>query len=351
MTAPREVQASVERVERKEPPEPEGWVPLYWSRVAEGWMTGSLCDTRDEAMVYMEDEIDNKRLVRIPPAPPEAAIVPEAVRFSLNELDTIRYVLFGAAIGKAVNLDEAAKEEVIALERRIHRFLAQPSAPPAAPSAGEGKVPVEAIRRLSVEYDDSSPFSGYSGTPSGNALRESDWIAVRSWLSGQPQPDAKVEPLTPEQKRETGIYDKFRVERTDGKSAPGQKHDGCSYFVLDLDHDKFAWPALDAYSTYCEEEFPVLAADLRRITDPNLAAYGMEPLAEALSRVPVPAATEPDEAVEEIPLQAINRYFICTCLGSVYFYSESLSGGDEARREDERQIREWLRARLGRAAK
>ena len=29
-----------------------------------------------------------------------------------------------------------------------------------------------------------------------------------------------------------GLYDKFHVRRTDGQSAPGQKHDGCKYFVV-----------------------------------------------------------------------------------------------------------------------
>lgn len=44
--------------------------------------------------------------------------------------------------------------------------------------------------------------------------------------------------------RTTGLYRKFIVTRTDGKSAPGQKHDGCDYFVLDLTHDPHAAPAL-----------------------------------------------------------------------------------------------------------
>ncbi len=59
-----------------------------------------------------------------------------------------------------------------------------------------------------------------------------------------------------------GLYGKFRVERVDGRSAPGEKHDGCDYFVLDLDHDPHSWPALKAYIESCREEFPVLADDL-----------------------------------------------------------------------------------------
>ena len=58
-----------------------------------------------------------------------------------------------------------------------------------------------------------------------------------------------------------GLYDKFRVERTDGTSAPGGKHDGCFYFVLDCTHDKFAEAALRAYAEACQAESPLLAAE------------------------------------------------------------------------------------------
>jgi hypothetical protein len=63
--------------------------------------------------------------------------------------------------------------------------------------------------------------------------------------------------------RTRGITDKFRISRTDGTSEPGGKHHACDYFVLDLDHDPFAIPALRAYADACEAEYPLLAADLR----------------------------------------------------------------------------------------
>ena len=44
-----------------------------------------------------------------------------------------------------------------------------------------------------------------------------------------------------------GLYRKFTVQRTDGRSAPGEKHENCHYFVLDLIHDPLARPALQAY--------------------------------------------------------------------------------------------------------
>ena len=59
-----------------------------------------------------------------------------------------------------------------------------------------------------------------------------------------------------------GLYGKFYVERTDGSSAPGKKHHGCEYFVLDLDHDKHAVAALRAYTLSCRKEYPLLADDL-----------------------------------------------------------------------------------------
>ena len=62
--------------------------------------------------------------------------------------------------------------------------------------------------------------------------------------------------------RERGIYRKFRIERTDGRSDPGKKHEHCEYFVLDLSHDEFAVPAIRAYAEACKYKYPTLADDL-----------------------------------------------------------------------------------------
>lgn len=59
-----------------------------------------------------------------------------------------------------------------------------------------------------------------------------------------------------------GLYNKFVIERTDGKSEKGEKHDGCDYFVLDLTHDPFARAALKTYADKCRYKYPHLAADL-----------------------------------------------------------------------------------------
>jgi hypothetical protein len=67
-----------------------------------------------------------------------------------------------------------------------------------------------------------------------------------------------------------GLYEKYSVKRTDGKSEPGQKHFFCKYYVLDLKHDKFARAALLAYADACKKEFPLLARDLYNIADEML---------------------------------------------------------------------------------
>lgn len=72
-----------------------------------------------------------------------------------------------------------------------------------------------------------------------------------------------------------GLFRKFDVRRTDGSSAPGGKHEGCEYFVLDTTHDKLAAVALEAYADACEATHPLLAEDLRKRY--GLAALPAEP--------------------------------------------------------------------------
>lgn len=67
-----------------------------------------------------------------------------------------------------------------------------------------------------------------------------------------------------------GLYVKYRVERTDGKSAPGEKHAGCRYFVLDVDHDIFAAAALEAYARACRREYPKLAHNILQMLHPEV---------------------------------------------------------------------------------
>lgn len=66
--------------------------------------------------------------------------------------------------------------------------------------------------------------------------------------------------------KDKGVYQKFTVTRNDGKSEEGEKHHSCRYFVIDLDHDRHARPALNAYADCCAEQYPALAKDLRIIS-------------------------------------------------------------------------------------
>jgi hypothetical protein len=63
-------------------------------------------------------------------------------------------------------------------------------------------------------------------------------------------------------KTSVGLFGKFTVTRNDGRDLPGEKHEGCDYFVLDLTHDVYAIPALEAYITAIEFTLPKLAFDL-----------------------------------------------------------------------------------------
>lgn len=62
-----------------------------------------------------------------------------------------------------------------------------------------------------------------------------------------------------------GVFRKYDVKRTDGSGDAGGKHEGCAYFVMDLEHDPFALPAMEAYAKACAKTHPALAEDLRRI--------------------------------------------------------------------------------------
>lgn len=62
-----------------------------------------------------------------------------------------------------------------------------------------------------------------------------------------------------------GVFRKYDVTRTDGSSRAGGKHEDCAYFVLDLEHDPFAIPALKAYAKACRMTHPALAKDIGQI--------------------------------------------------------------------------------------
>lgn len=75
-----------------------------------------------------------------------------------------------------------------------------------------------------------------------------------------------------------GIYRKYKVERV---SDPTGKHKECAYFVLDLEHDAFAVPALRAYAKACAREFPELANDIATILAARPTHFGLGPQNES----------------------------------------------------------------------
>lgn len=129
-------------------------------------------------------------------------------------------------------------------------------------AASEADAQVTALRGALTECG-SCPICRV--TDIGIAEAHLSWCGVRAALSVQPEPrTAKEEAVD---KRQRGLYEKFTVTRTDGQSAPGMKHDGCCYFVLDATHDPHARAALFAYAASCEAEYGPLAADVRRLAE------------------------------------------------------------------------------------
>lgn len=63
-----------------------------------------------------------------------------------------------------------------------------------------------------------------------------------------------------------GFYQKYQVTRTDGKAIEGRT------FVLELDRDRFALPAMRAYrdAMVAEGGFDLLVADLDRMIEEML---------------------------------------------------------------------------------
>jgi hypothetical protein len=59
-----------------------------------------------------------------------------------------------------------------------------------------------------------------------------------------------------------GLYNKYYVERNDGRDSIGQDRENAVYFVLDITYDKYARVALMAYACACQKDYPKLADDI-----------------------------------------------------------------------------------------
>lgn len=131
-------------------------------------------------------------------------------------------------------------------------------------------------------------YTLHPGTVGGNRRKQQLRSAADETRAALADPERRsplplYDPVTPDTQR--GLYAKFNVSRTDGSSAPGGKHDGCDYFVLDVTHDKHAPAALAAYAASVAATYPQLASDMR-------ARWGLaEPAQPAPAADAVPVLT------------------------------------------------------------
>lgn len=79
----------------------------------------------------------------------------------------------------------------------------------------------------------------------------------------------KFDPELP--KEQQGLFEKYNVNRLDGKDRPGGKHEKCELFTLDITHDPHARPALLAYINSVRTTHPNLALDMA-------LRYGINPV-------------------------------------------------------------------------
>lgn len=76
-------------------------------------------------------------------------------------------------------------------------------------------------------------------------------------------------------------HGRYLVSRRDKRDLPGEKHYGCSYFVLDLTHDPAAIPAIIAYANAVRLTEPALAADLDALVPDMMSRFDFRPNDEA----------------------------------------------------------------------
>ena len=133
---------------------------------------------------------------------------------------------------------------------------------------------------------------GLKQHPAGDYVKWTDILTIcQSFSPSTSGGEALPERDQSKPAEEQGLFRKFVVHRVDGSDAPGGKHHGCRYFVLDVDHDPHAVEALAAYANACEATHPELAKDLR--------------VEWAVPVAPQPAPVVTDEWLEA---EAIRRY-------------------------------------------
>ena len=84
--------------------------------------------------------------------------------------------------------------------------------------------------------------------------------------------------------RERGLYPKWQARRIDGSSDKGLKHEKCELFILDLDHDPHATPALFSYAQSAQADgYELLAGNLFAMIQPYIQS--LEELANKQAKI------------------------------------------------------------------
>lgn len=138
--------------------------------------------------------------------------------------------------------------------------------------------------------------------PTDQSSREQEPCGSREYCGRFPfcgcgSPDPLPERDTSKPAEQQGLFRKFDVKRTDGSDGPGGKHEGCEYFVLDVNHDPHARAALAAYAKSVWSTHPALYADMRE-------RYDLSPLIRSTS----PTAITAEEAGREGEAKDAARY-------------------------------------------
>lgn len=121
----------------------------------------------------------------------------------------------------------------------------------------EGKYYYTAYSKGATESQDERPFEGHADLVACQEVYPDTVIRTVYKLVEEVQPKSP-----PDSKM--GLYQKYFVQRADGTSRPGGKHQDCDYFVLDLVHDPHSRAAALAYARSCKETHPKLSEELTR---------------------------------------------------------------------------------------
>lgn len=235
----------------------------------------------------------------IPLSMHEAAV--EELRQQAKGLEEALAFLSRSALWRRYGSRKIATNEEAILVNAINNALAALSQPVAGVE-GWKMVPKEPTQAMC----DAARVEAAHWQNSGDPWSAMTWFRIyRAMIAVAPAPAApqEAEPF-PERDpnipaEQQGLFRKFIVHRVDGSDAPGGKHYGCRYFVLDLNHDKHAPAAMRAYAADCAATHPKLALDL-------FAEFGAAPRLQETGPISEQNARFAIEAAIDFGRQGIN---------------------------------------------